>query len=225
MARVRTRMANVFIGHPFKKRFPTQKFRQIFKQLPFNIIYGNTNLQTKHLLSIMKANILKSDFCIFDLSDWNPNVSLELGIAEGLRKKSGRDYYILLNTRRSNEVPSDIRGLQRLEYTSYDFKTATGLGYQLIQYILPKEYWVRQTWNKISSGKNTDKKRLLTLRLLAHLRDFNILTTDNLKTIVRGTRLRQQDVQEVIGILEKFKIIQKIRNTKSFRKKRNIFKF
>ncbi len=117
MARVRTRMANVFVGHPFGGRFPVTKFRKIFKELPFNVIYGNTHLQTEHLLSIMKTNMSKADFSIFDLSDWNANVALELGLVEGLKKRAAKNYYILLNTRRSKEVPSDIRGLQRLEYT------------------------------------------------------------------------------------------------------------
>ena len=140
MARVRTRMPRVFVGHPFAGRFAVSKFRGIFKDLPFKVIYGNTDLQTRHLLNIMKANIGKSDFSIFDQSDWNPNVALELGLAEGLKRKAAKNYYIVLNTRRSKEVPSDIRGIQRLEYTSYDFKPEAGLGDSLIQYILAKEY-------------------------------------------------------------------------------------
>src|SRR3989304_10261600 len=99
MARVRTRMPKVFVGHPFGGRFPTKKFRGIFKSLPFTVIYGNTDLQTRHLLTIMKSNISKSDFSIFDLSDWNPNVALELGLAEGVKRKANKNYYILLNTR------------------------------------------------------------------------------------------------------------------------------
>ena len=63
-------------------------------------------------------------------------MALELGLAEGLKKKPGKTYYILLNTKRSNEVPSDIRGIQRLEYTSYDFKAEVGLADQLVNYIL-----------------------------------------------------------------------------------------
>ncbi len=65
MARVRTRMPTVFIGHPFGNRFPTARFRKIFKELPFNVIYGNTDLQTKHLLQIMKGERGKIRF--FDL--------------------------------------------------------------------------------------------------------------------------------------------------------------
>src|SRR5271156_616142 len=118
MARVRTRFPNVFVGHPFANRFPVKKFRKIFKELPFKVIYGNTDLQTEHLLDIMRDNVTKADFSIFDLSDWNPNVALELGLTQGLRKKPGKPYYIVLNTRRSENVPSDIQGIQRLEYTS-----------------------------------------------------------------------------------------------------------
>src|SRR5207249_4689680 len=124
---VRTRMPTVFVGHPFANRFATKKFRKLFKELPFKVIYGNTDIQTEHLLDIMKRYINDSDYSIFDLSDWNPNVALELGLPEGLRKKALKQYYILLNTRRSNEVPSDIRGLQRLEYTRYDYKPEEGL--------------------------------------------------------------------------------------------------
>jgi hypothetical protein len=128
MPKVRTRLPKVFVGHPFAGRFPVKKFRKIFKELPFDVIYGNTDLQTRHLLNIMKGNISKSDFSIFDLSDWNPNVALELGLAEGIKRKSAKAYYILLNSRRSGDVPSDIRGIQRLEYTSYDFKAEVGIG-------------------------------------------------------------------------------------------------
>src|ERR1700733_6390029 len=78
--RVRTRFPNVFVGHPFAGRFPAKKFRKILQELPFTVVYGNTDLQTKHLLDIMRANILKADFSIFDLSDWNSNVALELGL-------------------------------------------------------------------------------------------------------------------------------------------------
>lgn len=145
-------MPNVFVGHPFAGRFAVKKFRTIFRGLPFNVIYGNTDLQTRHLLTIMKSNIARADYSIFDLSNWNPNVALELGLAEGLKKKPAKNYYILLNTRRSKEVPSDIRGIQRLEYTSYDFKHEVGLGDQLVSYVLAKEYWVKKDLEGSAGG-------------------------------------------------------------------------
>jgi hypothetical protein len=160
MPRVRTRFPNVFVGHPFANRFPVKKFRKIFKELPFKVIYGNTDLQTEHLLDVIRASVGKADFSIFDLSDWNPNVALELGLAQGLRKAPGKPYYILLNTRRSENVPSDIQGIQRLEYTSYDYKSEAGLGDQLVNYVLAKQYWTKKIWTAIPEAGKGQKKRL-----------------------------------------------------------------
>jgi len=213
-------MPKVFIGHPFGNRFPVKKFRSIFQKLPFTVLYGDTHLLTKLLLEIMKSNIAKSDFSIFDLSGWNPNVALELGLAEGINRRPAKRYFILLNTRRSSEVPADIRGIQRLEYTSYDFKTDTGLGDQLIQLVLSREYWVKKLWKGIPSSTKGRKKRLLALRILAHLRDYEKLTPDNLKTLGRGTRLRKDDVNEVIDILKQNRLIK---GKNVYKKRKKIF--
>jgi hypothetical protein len=223
MARVRTRFPNVFVGHPFANRFPVKKFRKIFKELPFKVIYGNTDLQTEHLLDVMRANVLKADFSIFDLSDWNSNVALELGLAQGLRKKPGKPYYILLNTRRSENVPSDIQGIQRLEYTSYDYKSEAGLGDQLINYVLAKQYWTKKIWAAIPEAGKGQKKRLMAIRILAHMRDHAKLTSDNLNTIARGTRLREPDRAEIVDVLRKLKLIRKIRNADAFKHGRKLF--
>lgn len=224
MPKVRTRLPNVFVGHPFSQRFPIKKFRRIFKDLPFNPIYGNTNLQTRHLLEIMKNNINKCDYAIFDLSDWNPNVALELGLSEGLKKKTLKGYYIILNTKRSNEVPSDIRGLQRLEYTSYDFKPDTGLGDQLAKSILSKEFWVRKITKHLANSQKLDKKILLSLKILAHLRDLVVLSLDNVKSLAKGTHLRKQDYDEVLDCLSDLNLIQRRRNSKVYILRRNIYK-
>jgi hypothetical protein len=223
MARVRTRFPNVFVGHPFASRFPVKKFRKIFKELPFKVIYGNTDFQAEHLLDIMRGSILKADFSIFDLSNWNPNVALELGLAQGLKKKPGKAYYIILNTRRSENVPSDIQGIQRLEYTSYDYKAAAGLGDQLFNYVLSKQYWIKKIWAEIPESGKGQKKRLMAARILAHMRDYTKLTSDNLQTIARGTRLREVDRNEVVEVLRDLKLIRKIRNTDAYTAGRKLF--
>lgn len=223
MARVRTRMPVVFVGHPFGHKFPKRKFRQIFKELPFSVQYGNTDIQTAHLLAIMKSNISKADFSMFDLSDWNPNVALELGLAEGLKRRALKPYYILLNTRRSKEVPSDIRGLQRLEYTSYDFKSEVGLGDQLIQ-ILGKEYWVRKLWKLVEGEDKAEKKRITLLKILGHYRDHEKLTPDNLHSLTRGTHLRKEDRNDMLRLLLKLKLIKAVRNTNVYVLRKKLYK-
>jgi len=225
MARVRTRMPKVFVGHPFSGNFAVKKFRGLFKDLPFAVQYGNTDIQTRHLLNIMKEQIIKSDFSIFDLSDWNPNVALELGLAEGLKKKALKKYYILLNTRRSMNVPSDIQGLQRIEYTSYDYKKDSGLGYQLVFSILMKEYLVKKIRTALGGQQYLEKKIQLALRILGHLRDHERLNQDNIKILGRGLRLRQGDTDNVLTVLKDLKVIKKIQGSSIvYTKKRQIFK-
>jgi hypothetical protein len=224
MARVRTRMPKVFVGHPFGKKFAVRKFRDIFRELPFVVQYGNTDIQTKHLLTIMKEQIGKSDFSIFDLSDWNSNVALELGLAEGLKKKALKKNYILLNTRRSKNVPSDIHGLQRIEYTSYDYKRDTGLGYQLIFSILSREYLIKQIRSILANEEHLEKKFQLALKILGYLRDHERLNPDNIRKLVRGSHLRKIHTDSVLRVLEILKIIKKMKNSRVYTKKRQIFK-
>jgi hypothetical protein len=224
MARVRTRFPSIFVGHPFGGRFPVARFRKILQELPLKSVYGNTDLQTRHLLEIMKTNVARADFSIFDLSGWNPNVALELGIAEGLKKKPGKPYYILLNTKRSKEVPADIRGIQRMEYTSYDYKAESGLGDQLTRFVLAKEYWIRQLWKDLPEAGKGSKKRALVLRILAHLRDHEKLTTENLTSLSQGSRLRAADRNAVIELLRKHKLIRKIRGSSAFTRGRSLYR-
>ncbi|MBI3333619.1 MAG: hypothetical protein HYZ93_05970 [Candidatus Omnitrophica bacterium] len=197
------------MGHPFGNRFATKRFRKLFKELPFDVVYGNTDIQTRHLLGIMKSNIARADYAIFDLSDWNPNVSLELGLTEGLSRRRLKDYYILLNTRRSQEVPSDIRGIQRLEYTRYDYKPGAGLGDVLVDSILRKEFWVKKIRKEVGNDEKSSKLLLLALRIIAHLRDNEKLTSENIKTLVRGTRLRSPDQERVLVLLRKLRLVRK----------------
>jgi len=213
MAKVRTRFPTVFVGHPFTNRFPVKKFRKLVKELPFKVIYGNTDIQTEHLLKIMKREIGQSDYSLFDLSDWSPNVALELGLAEGLRNKPIKPYYILLNSRRSKDVPSDVKGIQRLEYTRYDYQDNVGLGYVLVHYILKKEYWVKKIISELGGREKLELKLRVALKMLAHLRDHQRLFKDNIDALARGSRLRKNDHQEIIETLLKLKLIKKKANS------------
>src|SRR6185312_10190626 len=52
-----------------------------------------------------------------DISGWNPNVTLELGLAYGLNEKA----YIAIDPAKTpvEEVPADLRGIDRIQYSSY----------------------------------------------------------------------------------------------------------
>jgi hypothetical protein len=106
------KLPSVFVGCPYGGKFPFDKFKAALGTVPFAWYYADTKLTTKHLLGVLKTYIKAVDYCIFDISLWNPNVALEIGLAEGV----GASYYIFLNKKLSKGVPADIQGLQRIEY-------------------------------------------------------------------------------------------------------------
>ena len=61
--------------------------------------------------------IKAAQFSIFDVTGWNPNVTLELGLAYGYNEK----VYIAFNPKlgASNDIPSDLGGIDRIQYVSY----------------------------------------------------------------------------------------------------------
>ena len=80
-------------------------------------IFADEKITNMHILQKILSYIRSSDFSIFDISSWNPNVTLELGIALALSD----DWYICFNPKETDlkEVPSDIRGIDRIQYVSF----------------------------------------------------------------------------------------------------------
>jgi hypothetical protein len=57
-----------------------------------------------------------SDFIIADLSESNPNIIFQLGVAHGLRKP----LIILVSTKVEAKIPSDLLGYQYITYDPFD---------------------------------------------------------------------------------------------------------
>ncbi|MFH9073207.1 hypothetical protein [Streptomyces alboflavus] len=66
--------------------------------------------------------IEQAAFGIYDVSNWNANVTLEYGMAIGMNRKA----FIAFNPGRTDrgDVPSDVRGYDRLQYQ--DLNELTG---------------------------------------------------------------------------------------------------
>lgn len=113
------RLAQVFVAHPYS--FPMDDYRKALSEatrgLQVKLNYADEKITSEFILTKIHKMILESDICLFDVTAWNPNVTLELGVAIGLQK----EYYVLFNPKQnaSAEVPSDIRGRDRIEYQSY----------------------------------------------------------------------------------------------------------
>lgn len=110
---------NVFVACPYLL-FPLDDYKKAFdnvsKSYPVNFKFADEQITNQHVLTKITNYIRDHEVSLFDITGWNPNVSLELGIAVGL----GKRYFILLNQKidANKDVPSDIKGIDRIQYSS-----------------------------------------------------------------------------------------------------------
>jgi hypothetical protein len=129
----------VFVAYSYRL-YPKDDYRKQYKELEekydVTFIFADEKITNMHIMKKIETYIRGSDFSIFDISGWNPNVTLELGFAMAL----GDQWFIAIDPSKTdvNEVPSDLRGLDRIQYSSY-----TELGSKLSA-LLDQRYPKRQ---------------------------------------------------------------------------------
>lgn len=110
----------VFVAYSYRL-YPKADYRRLYKDLEekydVTFIFADEKITNMHIMKKIETFIRGSDFSIFDISGWNPNVTLELGFAMAV----GDQWYIAIDPSKTEikEVPSDLRGLDRIEYGSY----------------------------------------------------------------------------------------------------------
>jgi DNA-binding transcriptional ArsR family regulator len=110
----------IFVAYSYKA-YPAADYRRVFNEIAaeyeVSFVFADEKITNMHILQKIISYIRGSDFALFDISGWNPNVTLELGIAMA----SDEDWYIAFNPNETDieEVPSDLRGIDRIQYTSY----------------------------------------------------------------------------------------------------------
>jgi hypothetical protein len=108
----------VFVAYPYAipKADYRGAYKRVGKEYSVEFVYADAKITNKQILEKIVAMIEESEFAIFDVTKWNANVALELGIAMG----AGQDYYIVFNPDdNQGDVPSDLGGIDRLHYRSY----------------------------------------------------------------------------------------------------------
>jgi hypothetical protein len=121
----------IFVAYPysFDKADYRGAFEGVAEEYGVQFTYADERITNKQILDKIVEMIEEADFSIFDVTTWNPNVALELGVAIGAEL----DYYILFNSKiAEGDVPSDLGGLDRIQYTSYN-ELAEGVGRLLRQ--------------------------------------------------------------------------------------------
>ena len=110
----------IFVAYSYRL-YPKADYRKIFNELKkaFNVefVFADEKITNLHILQKIANYIRSSRFGIYDISGWNANVTLELGLAFGLTEKA----YIAIDPSKTDidEVPADLRGIDRIQYSSY----------------------------------------------------------------------------------------------------------
>lgn len=111
----------VFVAYPYgiyDKTDYRRPFKELAKAFNVDFVFADQKITTLHILQKI-ADYIRSSRCgIYDVSAWNPNVALELGLAYGLSEKA----YVIANPSKhsAGEVPSDLRGIDRVQYNSFN---------------------------------------------------------------------------------------------------------
>lgn len=110
----------VFVAYSYRL-YPRADYRKVFNELAgafkVTFVFADEKITNLHILQKIANYIRSSRFGIYDISGWNANVTLELGLAFGLNERA----YIAIDPAKTdvNEVPSDLRGIDRIQYSSY----------------------------------------------------------------------------------------------------------
>jgi hypothetical protein len=107
----------VFVGFQFKsKNYNALSLKKGITEgldkFSFKPFFPDEHAKNEHITCKICERLQNVSFCIFDLSDINPNVMLELGLACGLDKK----IFIIRAKSADKPIPSDLKGIDRIEY-------------------------------------------------------------------------------------------------------------
>jgi hypothetical protein len=109
----------IFVAYSYNL-YPKDDYRKPYTEIgkAFNVkfVFADEKITTLHILQKIVNYVRSSRFGIYDISGWNPNVTLELGLAFGLGEKA----YIAIDPSKTkvDEVPADLRGIDRIQYGS-----------------------------------------------------------------------------------------------------------
>ena len=209
MAKPKQKLPKAFLACPFDKRM--KKLVDVLNELPWIIKPANDRITSDHLLVKITSELEKCDFAIFDITGWNPNVCLELGLAKGM----GINYYILNNNTVKKDVPSDIKGIERVDYNWNIKKKAVSLLDSLINGVFKKKFITSTIWRKIQHSYKAEEKFSLILKILSRFKGTkHKISVKEIKALAKGFNFRKQaDYDEVINLLIDLKLFKKNRGT------------
>jgi hypothetical protein len=113
---------DVFVAYPWKLYSNPTAYKRAYtklqRALSVRFVFAEERISSGHVLDKIAEMIEQTAFGIYDVSGWNPNVTLEYGMARGI----GALTFIAFNPEKTDreDVPTDVRGFDRLQYTDFD---------------------------------------------------------------------------------------------------------
>lgn len=87
----------MFVAYAYNL-YPKDDYRGVFKELSkafkVEFRFADERITSLHIMNKIRNMIRESAFGVYDISSWNPNVTLELGIAMGMQAK----HFIIFNS-------------------------------------------------------------------------------------------------------------------------------
>ncbi|WP_215449488.1 nucleotide-binding protein [Streptomyces sp. ATCC 21386] len=113
----------IFVAYPWASVQPSRPeykraFKEVEKGFQVRFQFAEQSLASGTVLDKIKGFIASAAFGIYDFTGWNPNVTLEYGLALGM----GRRAFIAFNptVTPARNVPSDVQGWDRVQYKDLD---------------------------------------------------------------------------------------------------------
>ena len=129
---------NIFVAYPYK--FNADGYRETlrarFAGTDVAFTFADERLDNAHVLSKIRKMMAAADTCMFDISESNPNVMLELGIALG----EGHPGFVAIRDSNVGVISADVAGWDQLRYADLD-----DLARKLGQYVGRSALPVRQS--------------------------------------------------------------------------------
>jgi len=134
-----------FVGFPFKPQYTKdlkEKIDQVANQLNLNPLYPAETQKKGVILCKVCKEIQETDFSVFDITERNPNVMLEVGLSFGF----GKEVVLLNNPKYAEELrkgyPIDLNGILIVQYDAVsdikdrrDFKEKIS---EIMKYLYPQ---------------------------------------------------------------------------------------
>jgi hypothetical protein len=219
MAKEAYKYPKIFVACSYRYPFDKKGLESCLRNLPVTVHFLDSKLKTKQLFKLVRESLAQADFSLFDVSTWNANVSMELGLAEGRNSP----YYILLNSRQKKGVPADLQGLQRIEYTSFHGRDRS-LEFQFVKYFLSGLTYTRRTSARFGADPKREKLVIAALRILGFLRDHGEIKLDQVQGIAKGLNLRLADRKRVLKALHDVGVVRLQKGSKYYALDRDLFK-